>query len=271
LKLPLVSSLPSALDARDRIFARLAGRQPTLFLDYDGTLTPIVQRPEDAALSDAMRARVRRVAALCPVTIVSGRDREDVQALVGIEGLGYAGSHGFDIRGPTGSSIGREVGVEHLADLDGAESALRTRLAGVSGAQVERKRYTLATHFRRVAAAQWARVEATVDAVRREYPSLRKERGKAVFELRPDVAWDKGAAVLWLLQALGVPDALPMYLGDDLTDESVFEAIADRGIGIIVSETDRTTYAQFALRGPDEVGAFLDMFAEMLARRGGAR
>ena len=90
-----VAALPSALASWDDIVQRLHGDAPALFLDYDGTLTPIVEHPEDAVLTAAIREAVRAVAAVCPVSIVSGRDRTVVEALVGLSGLGYIGSHGF--------------------------------------------------------------------------------------------------------------------------------------------------------------------------------
>ena len=257
MKPSTVALLPSALDEQEWIFDRVRGRQVAVFLDYDGTLAPIVQRPEDALLSDRMRDIVRRLAQRCPVTIVSGRDRRIVQSLVGLDTVGYVGSHGFDIRGQVGSSIEREVGTEYLPVLDATEAALRERLAGVEGVLVERKRFTIATHVRRVKEAEWPAVEAVVEAIGRAHPTLQKESGKAVFELRPRFEWDKGAAVLWLLDALGLPRAVPIHLGDDLTDETVFEAICDRGVGIVVADKDRQTGARFALRNTDEVGVFL--------------
>ena len=195
-----------------------------------------------------MRDIVRMLAQRCPITIVSGR---------GPAGRGgfpwdstqwaMLGSHGFDIRGQVGSAIEREVGTEYLPVLDATEAMLRERLAGIEGILVERKRFTIATHVRRVSEVEWPAVEAVVEAVGRAHPTLKKEGGKAVFELRPTFEWDKGAAVLWLLDALGLPRAVPIHLGDDLTDETVFEAIRDRGVGIVVADKDRPTSAQFAL------------------------
>ena len=131
--------LPSALVQQDVITSRLQNRSVALFLDYDGTLTPIVQRPEDAILSAEMRKIVRRVATCCPVAIVSGRDRRTVEQLVDLKALAYVGSHGFDIVGAPGSGIRREVASEHLPTLDVAEAALRARLADVEGALVARE------------------------------------------------------------------------------------------------------------------------------------
>ncbi len=105
-----ISELPDALEHRDEIARRLAGKRLAVFLDYDGTLTPIVARPDLAVLSEAMRQVVRDLAGRCTVAIVSGRDREDVQKLVALDQLIYAGDHGFDISGPAGLSIRKDAG-----------------------------------------------------------------------------------------------------------------------------------------------------------------
>jgi len=257
--------LPSALGALDAIRERIAGRVVMVFLDYDGTLTPIVRRPEDAVLSDDMRARVRALAARVPVAVVSGRDRAAVEALVGLPGLVYVGSHGFDVAGPPGrDSLRLEVAADHLPDLDAAEVALRGRLAGIRGAIVERKRLTLAAHYRLVAGVHRPRLVEAVDAVRAAHPRLRKDAGKAVLELRPDVEWDKGRAVRWLLERVA-PAGIGIYLGDDLTDETAFAALRGDGIGIAVGVTTRETLAELVLRDPEEVGSFLHQLTARLA------
>jgi len=257
--------LPSALGALDAIRERIAGRPVMVFLDYDGTLTPIVRRPEDAVLSDGMRARVRALAARVPVAIVSGRDRAAVESLVDLPELIYVGSHGFDIEGSSGGEHLRlEVAAEWVPDLDAAEAALRGRLAGIRGAIVERKRLTLAAHYRLVAGVHRPRVIEAVDAVRAAHPRLRRDAGKAVLELRPDVEWDKGHAVRWLLERVA-PAGVGLYLGDDLTDETAFAALRGHGIGIAVGVTTRETLAELELRDPDEVGSFLHRLTAELA------
>jgi trehalose 6-phosphate phosphatase len=92
-----IGDLPNALRQRTQLDRRLGGVRPPVFLDYDGTLTPIVERPEDAVTSDGMRDVVRRLAGRCTVCVVSGRDRRVVQELIGIGDLVAGGSHGFDI------------------------------------------------------------------------------------------------------------------------------------------------------------------------------
>ena len=259
------STLPSALASWDDLTGRLQGGPPTLFLDYDGTLTPIVRRPEDAILSDAARSAVRAAAMVCPVTIVSGRDRTAVEALVAIDGLGYIGSHGFDISGPAGSGLRHEVGAEHLSALDRAERLLRIRLAAVAGTSVERKRFGVAAHYRR-ALERRPEIEAAVQSVAAEELGLRLEAGKAVLELRPDVDWNKGRAIRWMLDHGPGSRGLPIHIGDDLTDETAFEALADDGLGIVVTEDDRPTAAQYVLRNPEEVRVFLERLAHDSSR-----
>lgn len=252
-------TLPSALDAVDRLARSPEGI--ALFLDYDGTLTPIVSRPEDAVLAPEMRERVRAVARRMPVVIVSGRGRRNVAELVGIDGLGYVGSHGFDIVGPEGSGVAREVAADVLPLLDDAEAELRRALGDIPGALVERKRFGIAVHFRLVADGAFDRVESAVQGALARRPRLRRAEGKKVVELRPDVDWDKGCAVLWLLDELGLAEAHPIHIGDDLTDETVFTAIAERGTGIFVGNDDRPTAATLRLDDPRQVGEFLDRLA----------
>ncbi|MGW8311922.1 MAG: trehalose-phosphatase [Desulfuromonadales bacterium] len=252
-------SLPSALTHFKEVTSELGHRLPAVFLDYDGTLTPIVDRPEMAIISVEMRQAVRDLARYCPVTIISGRDREDVRDLAGIEEVYYAGSHGFDISGPAGTALQFQQGKDFLPALDRAEQLLHDRLDPINGAQIERKKFAVAVHFRRVVAEDWSQVEEAVDAVLAQSDGLRKTGGKRVFELRPDLDWNKGKALAWLLEelGLGLNDALPIYLGDDLTDEDALREIEDSGIGILVRDESRPTHACYALENTAEVRVFL--------------
>ena len=253
----------SALEHWDEIERRLDGRRPAVFLDYDGTLAPIAPRPELAKLPEPTRAVLRRLAGRGPVAVLSGRGREDVAALVGLGELTYAGSHGFDIAGPT---LRREVGEGIPERMAEASERLRRKLDGIPGVLVEPKRFSVAVHFRLAAPADLPRIESAVDAVHAERQDLRKVHGKKVFELRPNLDWDKGSALLWLLEMLHAEAAdgrvIPLYIGDDLTDEDAFRAIADRGIGVLVAATPRETAAAYSLRDPEEVRAFLEHLAK---------
>lgn len=255
------AELPDALAHFAAIARRLRGKTPAVFLDYDGTLTPIVERPELAVLDDTLRATIRELARTRTVAIVSGRDRADVARLVGLDRLIYAGSHGFDITGPEGLHMEHPQAAEFLPALERAEAQLHQRLDAIDGVLVERKRFAIAVHYRRVAAAQVADVEAAVAAVAGTMASaLRRTGGKKIFELRPQLAWDKGRAVGWLLEALELrrPDVLPFYIGDDETDEDAFAALRELGgIGLLVADGPQTSAAEYRLADSDAVGDFL--------------
>src|SRR5215510_16384450 len=109
--------IPSGLEHVQEI-AR-SGDRLAVFLDYDGTLTPIVSHPEDAWLPESMRETLRSLAGRLPVAILSGRDLDDVRGRVLVDGIVYAGSHGFDIAGAGG--VRRELGAACLSVLDAAE------------------------------------------------------------------------------------------------------------------------------------------------------
>ena len=250
--------IPSALE----FIREIAGGhgQLAVFLDYDGTLTPIVSHPEEAVLSDSMRQTLRELAARAPVVaILSGRGLDDVRRRVNIDSIVYAGSHGFDIAGPHG--LRRQMATEFLSNLDMAEKELHAVLGGISGARVERKRFSVAAHYRNVKENDVPKVEQAVSEVATRHRGLRRMEGKKVFELLPAIAWDKGKAMLWLLETLGLESRSggirSIYIGDDRTDEDAFRALEQRGIGILVSEQSQPTAARYSLKNPAEVERFL--------------
>jgi len=262
--------LPCALDRFNDVTCRLKNRQPAVFLDYDGTLTPIVERPEDAVITDEMRQTVQDLADYCTVAIVSGRDRRDVEQLAGVKRIHYAGSHGFDIADPEGRTMENRQGEAFLPALDQAEKALHEHLDHIEGAQVERKKFAIAVHFRRVPESRHAEVEQAVDEVLAQSSRLRKTGGKMIHELRPDIDWDKGRALRWLLEKLNLDrrDVLPIYIGDDLTDEDALREIEQQGIGILVRDGEtRLTHARYALEDTAEVRIFLRELHDFLEER----
>jgi trehalose-phosphatase len=256
----IIGPLRPALDHREEISLRLQGKRPVIFLDYDGTLTPIVDRPEDALLDHQVLQTLRELAEHCTVAVISGRDLPDVQKLVDLEAIYYAGSHGFDIAGPKGKRLVHQLGQEFLPALDQAEKSLRSRLEGrIPGCQVERKKFSIAVHYRLVQEDKVREVEEAVDRVLHKHGKLRKGSGKKVFELQPDIDWNKGKALLWLLEQLKLDRSgvLPIYVGDDVTDEDAFKVLVDRGLGLAVQGGDRPTAARYFLRDPAEVEKFL--------------
>ena len=267
---PSGADLPDARLRIGDIATRIGGKRAAVFLDYDGTLTPIVARPDLAVLTEEMRDILRRLAKVSTLAIVCGRDRADVARLVGLENLIYTGSHGFDITGPDGLRKENDRAVEALPALDQAGDRLDAALGLIEGALVERKRFAIAVHYRLVAADRVPELRRSFETVAAEYPELRPTGGKMILELRPRVDWDKGRAVLWLLETLGLDgdDVLPIYLGDDDTDEDAFAALGGRGMGILVSDVARPTAATYGLADTDEAGRFLDGLADVLEEGG---
>jgi trehalose 6-phosphate phosphatase len=261
-ELPAAQPLPAEL--RQRLQGQLA-----VFLDYDGTLTPIVDDPDEARLPARTRATLEALAEVTLVAVVSGRDLDDVRAKVGIEGIAYAGSHGFDILHADGTS--EQLATEHLEALDDAERELEQRLSDIPGARIERKRFAIAVHDRRVEdPAHRARIAEVVADVAAERAGLRPTGGKRIHELRPDIDWDKGRAIETLLRELGAEDRVPLYLGDDLTDEDGFRTVtAHGGVAVVVrgEDDDRMTGADAALETPEDAERFLEALRELVTDR----
>lgn len=273
---------PSALTSFDQITSNAKGKRLALFLDYDGTLSPIVDNPELAFMSPAMRAAVRDVARYFPTAIISGRSRDKVYEFVGLTELFYAGSHGMDIMGPVRDSSfvdnhqncvrfadkqGKEVNLfqpasEFLPMIEEVFRSLVEITKGINGAKVENNKFCVSVHYRLVDAKSWPEVARRVENILKSYPRLKLTNGRKVIEVRPGIDWNKGKAVEFLLESLALgnsDDVLPIYVGDDRTDEDAFKVLKESkgGIGILVSSKPKDTNALFSLRDPSEVMVFL--------------
>ncbi|HSL69608.1 MAG TPA: trehalose-phosphatase, partial [Longimicrobiales bacterium] len=242
--LGVMAAPPHALAEWPHLATKLAGLSPAVFLDYDGTLAPIAERPELARVSADMRATVEALAERWPTAVISGRKREDVAAMLGVENVTYAGSHGFDVAGPH-EHLRLTVEPTARPELAAAMAELKERLGDIPGILIEDKRLSVAVHYRQVPAERVPEVAAAVKQMTVKYNRLTKKTGKKLYELRPAVAWDKGRVIHWLLGALELdrPDVRPIYIGDDETDEDGFRALANRGITIVVCEQPRETSA----------------------------
>ncbi|WP_181163722.1 trehalose-phosphatase [Pontibacter mangrovi] len=256
-------TLSSALN---KVQELLQGKTPAVFLDYDGCLSPIVKDPAKAFMSEPMRQTLQKLASRCPVAVVSGRDRADVAKLVQLDNLYFAGSHGFDISGPNNMHTEPGGAAAAVPALDQAQQELNERLRDVPGVLVERKRYAIAVHYRNVPEEQVSKVLDVTHEVLAKHEALKPGPGKMVLELKPNLDWHKGKAVHWLLQELHLnkPGIIPLYIGDDLTDEDAFAALQGEGIGILVGEHDEETAATYRLENVEEVQAFLEALSEQV-------
>ena len=258
--------LPSALADVPKL---INGKMPAVFLDYDGCLSPIVKDPDKAVMTEEMRDTLRRLADVCSVAVVSGRDRANVEKLVQLDNLYYAGSHGFDISGPNNMHIEPGGAKEAIPALDKANKTLDERLKDVEGVLVERKRYAIAVHYRNVPDNQVNRVLQVTEEVIAQHPELKKGPGKKIMELKPNLDWHKGKAVLWLMEELDLnqPDILPIYIGDDITDEDAFATLQGQGIGVMVGEHDEQTAAEYRLENVEEVQVFLEALTQTIKKQ----
>ncbi|HEX9637547.1 MAG TPA: trehalose-phosphatase [Acidobacteriota bacterium] len=266
---------PNLLARWDDFLGRLDGRMPVVALDYDGTLTPIVERPELARIPSSTREALARLAERYETIIISGRARADVQALVGLDNLIYAGSHGFDISGPPAADSGPALGRQLESSLQQAAAWLAQELESIDGVLIENKRFSVAVHYRRVDPRRVAAIERAMDQALARHSGLKKTGGKKIFELRPDIDWDKGKALLRLLDRLPskgsgarskakpAGTAFPIYVGDDDTDEDAFAVLAERGAGVVVTDRPKPTRARYSLQDPKEVEFFLRRLAEI--------
>ncbi len=266
-----MSQLPDATDALlGQADSVLGGRLPAVFFDFDGTLSDIVDDPDTAALTAGAADALRSLTAQCPVAVLSGRDLADVRQRIGLPGIWYAGSHGFESVGPDGEHHQNDAAAPAIPVLDDAAADLRGRLGDLCGVAVEHKRFGVAVHYRN---AERDKVGEVLSAVREagQRSGLRVTTGREVIELRPDVDWDKGKTLRWVLEEISDDESaalLPMYLGDDITDEDAFDAIQDDGVGIVVrhnDDGDRATAARYALDSPARVSEFTGRLAQQLA------
>ncbi|CAA0823619.1 Probable trehalose-phosphate phosphatase J, partial [Striga hermonthica] len=225
---------PSALDMFDEIAKASKGKQIVMFLDYDGTLSPIVDDPDRAFMSQPMRATVRKLARYFPTAIVSGRCRDKVYNFVRLAELYYAGSHGMDIKGPSkgfkhnkgAQAVLFQPARDFLPIIDEVYKSLLEVTKDTPGARVENNKFCLSVHFRCVDEKRWIELAKKVESVIQGYPDLRLTEGRKVFEIRPTIKWDKGKALEFLLESLGYAnctDVFPVYIGDDRTDEDAFK------------------------------------------------
>lgn len=232
-----------------------------LFLDYDGTLTPLRDHPDQALLSAPMREALQACARRpdTEVTIVSGRSLAGVRRMVDEPSLTYAGNHGLEIEGPEIDHFEHEDLIHYRARSE----ALADELDAIAfhGAWTERKGPTLTFHYRAV--DEPLRAALIEDACTRIATAGYQPRSAhCAVEARPPVGWDKGRAVLHVLRSRYGPswseNARVVYIGDDQTDEDAFRFLAGLAETFRVGSPDTSTEATHRLPNVDAVASLLE-------------
>ena len=236
------------------------------FLGYDGTLVPIRKKPHLARLDGNTRKLLRQISrkSWAKIFIISGRSLKDVKNLVGLKTLYYIGNHGIEAEGPGLHYINPKARSLKRA-IQKSYTILKKNLR-IKGAIVENKTYTLSLHYRLVSPG---RIPELVKIFNETIKNLKKSKkvkiteGKKVFEVRPNIKWDKGAVTRWILKKKNLKKYLPICIGDDKTDEDAFKVLRNRGITALVSKKRQKTYAKYRIALPSEVVKFLEWILQI--------
>lgn len=252
-------------DHWEEIKEDLKSNELMFFLDFDGTLTPIVETPDKAILSTETKSLLSQLSKLtdCRVAIISGRSLTDIKQKIGVNNILYIGNHGLETKG-----LHVIVSAQTERVLQRIKMELKRKLANIQGIILEDKGLILSVHYRLLSEENIKIVEKVILSVCRdglESKEIDIMGGKKVFEIRPAVEWDKGHAILWILSGYEFDEKehiLPICIGDDITDEDAFRAVRDRGLSIMIGEP-KSSNAEYYLRDPDDVFRFLSRIYEI--------
>jgi trehalose 6-phosphate phosphatase len=230
-----------------------------LFLDFDGTLTPIVSRPELAICRPEMKRILEELRDLPKVylAIISGRSLEDVREKVGVSGIIYVGNHGLEIENPAGRHK-KVLTPATKRELKRIIQNLQNSLKEIPGILFEEKGPILSIHYRNVSQKYFATISQKVEKeIRQRRDRWKMASGKMLLEIQPNVDFHKGKAVREILKIFPSASLLPIYLGDDQTDEDAFRVVKRQGVSVYVGPGASPSAADFFLQNPDEVQEFL--------------
>jgi len=241
-----------------------------LLLDYDGTLVPIADTPKQAAITKDTKELLRKLSRVrcCAIAIISGRSLRDIKNTVGIKGIIYAGNHGLEIEGPK-IKFESSVSPRIKTVIRVIAKELAKRLSGIRGVLIEDKGLTLSVHYRLAGKKDLPVFKGVISEVANPYAARGKikiDSGKKVYEIKPPMQWDKGKAALWFTArqqfAAGEDEVLPVYIGDDATDEDAFRALKGKGLTVFVGRPGGSA-ADYYLKDAQEVAKFLRLTLEL--------
>ena len=254
-------------DHMDIVYEGIATKgQVLVALDFDGTLSDIVPRPEDATLTEERRRLLHELNSRprFAVAVISGRLLEDLRGRVGLDDIAYAGHHGLEIAGPGFHHVPPEAEL-FRETAAGLGEALEREIGGIPGVIFEHKGISLSVHYRLVAGGERAAVQRALRDIitpRANGGEVRVVPGKEVVNVLPPLEWHKGSALRWLMELLDsiphrVGGVFPIYIGDDATDEDAFPVARETGIAARVGPPVAGTAAEYTLTDTAEVEATL--------------
>ncbi len=257
-------------DKWNNIKSRLRDKHIFIFFDYDGTLTPIVETPDKAILSETIRKLLLRMSrdSRLKLAFISGRSLKDIKNKIKIKNVIYSGNHGLEIEGPN-IKFEPLVSPRYQMIIRYIKNDLNKKISLISGAFIEDKGVSLSLHYRLVSRGKLALLKNIFNEAVNPYlvrGKISVKKGKMVLEIAPSYKWSKGDTVMWLLNkyefASKSAKHFPIYIGDDLTDESAFKALQNKGLTICVGKT-RLSEARYYLKNPSEVTEFLERVLEI--------
>lgn len=256
-------------DAWGAVKGKLKDKYLFIFLDFDGTLAPIAQTPKEAALSERARGILKALSGdpRLSIAFISGRGLEDIKNKIALKDIIYAGNHGLEIEGPK-IKFRPLVPGRYRAVIERIKNDLEQRLALFKGVFVEDKGLILSLHYRLADKIKIPQIKTIFHETIISYlvkGRIKIKPGKMVLEVGPPTEWDKGKVVLWLLarQQFGLEkkEILPIYIGDDLSDEDAFKALRKKGLTIFVGSR-RDYSARYYLKDSQQVVEFLNRILE---------
>lgn len=244
----------------DQIRKKIKGKNVFIFLDYDGTITPLVKTPEEARLSSEVKRLLLKIVQnpRFKLAVISGRALKDIKKKVGIKGITYAGNHGLEIEGRNLRLKGLVRDRQKII-LRKFRKVLKEKLSLFKGVMVEDKGLSISIHYR---LAERRKIPLIKKEIEKIFNCLNEKKefdlkdGKMIKEIRPKVNWDKGKAVKWIIAKEG-KGYFPIYIGDDITDEDAFQIVKEiRGVTVYVG-CHRKSFAEYFLYNSQEVKEFL--------------
>lgn len=242
-----------------------AAKKKLLFLDFDGTLVPIAKTPSAVVFDRKIRKIIdklcrRNDTVLC---IISGRSIGDLKKYFGDRRVLFVGNHGFEFqRGKIASSPQVRKAKKLSALIWLMAEKLKEDLGGMRGILIENKTYTLSVHYRNLPGRFLPIFRKKLKILQKKYAHLPLvwKTGKKAWSVHPAIQWNKGEATLYICRHY--PKALPIIIGDDVTDEDMFRALRSKAITIRVGRS-RKSFAEFYLKSTKFVALFLEEMSNL--------